>query len=814
MSIPMRPSAPFLRDVADSIPTELLARPQWVVWRYELKGDRKKWTKVPYKSLAPDEHASSTDSETWSTFEEALHGYEKRRNRKDGRRIDGIGFVFAPDDPYVGIDFDRCLDHEGNLLEWAKPFLSRLLSYAEVSPSGLGVKVIARGSLPGAGRKKTNVGSSGGAVEMYDKGRFFTVTGIRYADCPTNPMELSEAVLEVHNEIWPGDTSSRPLIFRQTILLTDNEILARAFASKSGDRIKALYRGDTSGHGSNDSDSDMALCCHLAFWFGRDSVAVDRVFRTSELMRKKWDEKRGTETYGSQTIAKAIDWTGQVFSPPVECSIIIRGRKVVMGTAAGPVPESEDEEAETAGLSAPSETYDDPFRLARVFFQGRIGPLEFPSLWFWRDEWHTWDGTRYIIVPESELRADLTTTCKTEFDQAASVTDKPSSKITRSLIGNVLGCLESIAVVPQRQCPHQPAWLDANEEAPDPIEVLPARNGLIHLPSMVAGKTYLIEPTPRFFSPNCLDYDFVPDAPRPDHWLEFLTSLWPDDPESIACLQEWFGYLLIPDTSMQKMLAIIGPPRSGKGTIARVLSALVGHSNVSSPALSSMANNFGVAPLIGKTVAIFPDARLSGRQDGQVVVERLLSISGEDDQTIDRKHLTSWTGRLTTRFVLLSNELPRLGDSSGAITSRTVILKLTRSFLGSEDTALGAKLTEELPSILLWSVIGWARLRARNRFLQPASGQELLDELQELSSPVGQFVEERCEIGADLSSPVKALYGEWKAFCTDHGKDHPGDEQGFGRALRAAVPTLKMRRPREDGKRVREYMGIGLKENF
>src|SRR5208283_2099412 len=233
------------------------------------------------------------------------------------------------------------------------------------------------------------------------------------------------------------------------------------------------------------------------------------------------------------------------------------------------------------------------------------------------------------------------------------------------------------------------------------------------------GKNCAIPPTSRFFNAFALDYDFVPSAPEPVEWKDFLQQIWEEDEESIACLQEWFGYLLTPDTRQQKILMMVGPKRSGRGTIARVLKALVGASNVANPTLATLARPFGLAPLIGKPVAVFPDARLSSRPDNAAIVESLLSISGEDDQTIDRKHLPAWTGRLPTRFVLITNELPRLKDASGALASRLVILRFTRSFYGREDTGLSDRLQSELPGILLWALQGWQRLRQRGRFEQP-----------------------------------------------------------------------------------------------
>ena len=162
-------------------------------------------------------------------------------------------------------------------------------------------------------------------------------------------------------------------------------------------------------------------------------------------------------------------------------------------------------------------------------------------------------------------------------------------------------------------------------------------------------------------------------------WLEFLASVWPDDPDSIALLQEYVGYVLSGRTDMQKMLLLIGPTRSGKGTIARMLTELIGRGHVAGPTLASLGTNFGLSPLLGKPLAIISDARL-GDTPAHTVVERLLSITGEDLLTVDRKYREPWSGKLPTRFVVLSNELPRFKDTSGAIANRLLILQMTEQF--------------------------------------------------------------------------------------------------------------------------------------
>ncbi len=317
-------------------------------------------------------------------------------------------------------------------------------------------------------------------------------------------------------------------------------------------------------------------------------------------------------------------------------------------------------------------------------------------------------------------------------------------------------------------------------------------------------------PTNRLFTRNTLDNELELDAPAPTARLAFLGQLWQDDAQAVAALQEWFGYCLLPDTSQQKILMIVGPRRSGKGTIARVLGRLVGMANVCAPTLAGLGTNFGLWPLLGKTVGIISDARLSGRADAAAIAERLLSISGEDAQTIDRKNLAQVTCKLSVRFVILTNELPRLNDPSGALVGRLIVLRQKRTWYGEEDIGLTDRLLQELPSILLWAIEGWRRLRERGRFQQPESALQLVEGLEDLSSPIGAFIRERCEVGPGYEVPVKDLFAAWKAWCEEKGRKEHGTEQIFGRDLRAALPQLDDRRPRDGEGRTRVYVGLRL----
>ncbi len=473
------------------------------------------------------------------------------------------------------------------------------------------------------------------------------------------------------------------------------------------------------------------------------------------------------------------------------------------------------------GGVAVNEAADDPHRLARLFADDHRHE-DGLALRYWRGEWFRWDGRAWRAVPDKDLRASLCARVKAEFDRlnllaqqkwraAPAAAHKPTARrVTGRLLADVLQALTSLAILPADT--EEPSWLLATgreAEAHDPAEILVCANGLAPLP--VLASEGLLEPcTPNLFSTTALDYPFNAKAPPPKAWLDFLGELWPDDPEAVQALQEWFGYCLAADTRQQKILMVVGPPRSGKGTIARVLQRAVGERNVCAPTLAGLGANFGLQPLLGKTLAIISDARLSGRTDVAVVVERLLSVSGEDPQTVDRKHLPSVTTKLKTRFLILTNELPRLNDASGALASRVVLLALTRSWCGKEDTKLTDRLLGELPGILNWAIEGWQRLRVRGHFLQPASARKFLTAMEDLSSPIRAFLCERCKVDPAADVFVDDLFQAWECWCKDKGRKGPGTKQMFGRDLLAALPSVGQRRPRDGEYRHRVYTGLRL----
>jgi putative DNA primase/helicase len=426
------------------------------------------------------------------------------------------------------------------------------------------------------------------------------------------------------------------------------------------------------------------------------------------------------------------------------------------------------------------------------------------TLLSWRGGWMRWCGGHWVEIEDDTLRSSL----YKRLEHAEYVTKDKEGKEkikpwapNKYKVANVMDAMRAICHLPETVS--APSWLDDGNHPPA-AEIVATASGLLHV-----GTRELLPLTPLYFNLVSVPFPYDPYAPEPTRWLKFLHQLWPDDPESIRAVQDWFGYVISGRTDLQKILLMIGPIRSGKGTIARVLEALLGgKGNVAGSTMASLATNFGLEPLVGKPLCVISDARLS-TQNAPQALERLLSISGEDMITVDRKYKAKWTGTLPTRFFLISNELPRFLDPSGAIASRFIVARTVKSFLGREDRLLTAGLLTELSGILNWALVGLDRI-THGPFTMPKSSEAAVVALQDLMSPVSAFVRDECEVEPDHEIDVQVLYAAWRRWCVDNGH-HITTVQGFGRDLLAVLPGLQQTRPRDGDSRIRRYVGLKLK---
>lgn len=434
-----------------------------------------------------------------------------------------------------------------------------------------------------------------------------------------------------------------------------------------------------------------------------------------------------------------------------------------------------------------------PMDWAKLFIEEFLTDPQGCALRWWRDEFYQWTGTHYVRLPESELTAIVFRWLDSRRTEAK---PRHAAEVVKALAS--LAHVDFAAEVP--------CFLGTRRA--DVSNIISFPNGLLDI-SNLGGDLEMHAHRPAWFGLTCLAYPFDASADCPA-WLRFLHEVINDD-ASIDLLQRWFGLCLTLDTSFQKLLLMIGPKRSGKGTVLRVLQHILGTDACVSPTLSSLAGDFGLWQLLGKSVVMFPDAHLGRRVDTIRVVELIKSIVGEDSVSVNRKNLPFLPNcRLRVRFIITVNELPRFTDTTLALEARILPLVFPNSFAGREDRTLEHKLKVEASGILNWAIGGLHKVRRDGAFTLPERSSEVLGSYRRLASPVLGFIDDRCEQGTEAEVATDALFEAWRSWCSENGHE-AGSQARFGEHLRSAVPGVRRVRKHDRGAGRRWYVYTGIR---
>jgi putative DNA primase/helicase len=264
----------------EQIPAELIAERRWLVWKYLPRTGQPKPSKVPF-AVTTGQAADPSDPGTWTTFEEAVAAVK-------AGPYSGIGFALG--DGWMGIDLDNVDSDNAEAMR----VISDVTSYTEVSPSGNGFHVLVRGAKPVGPNK--GVLPTGGEVEVYDSGRYFTVTGQRVGPWTSVEERAAEIAALCARLLPPKPKVERTSPPAVTPPMSDDEILERSRAASNGAKFERLWRGDTSEYDRDESRADSALARLLSF-YTQDRNQIERLMRESALVRPKWDERRGATTW-------------------------------------------------------------------------------------------------------------------------------------------------------------------------------------------------------------------------------------------------------------------------------------------------------------------------------------------------------------------------------------------------------------------------------------------------------------------------------------------------------------------------------------
>ncbi len=422
---------------------------------------------------------------------------------------------------------------------------------------------------------------------------------------------------------------------------------------------------------------------------------------------------------------------------------------------------------------------------------------------FWRGEWLRWDGRCWSPTTEDQVRQLLYRSLEKanfEHTDGKGVVSEVAWNPDKAKVSNVIDALRAEAL-----------WADEVEDGTwrdgRTCQVVLFSNGLLRI-----GDMCLLDHSPNYFNTEYVQCVYDPDASS-EHIRKFLDDLTGADPAAIDTLLEFVGTRMAQDGRYQKMLVIQGPSGSGKGTLDRLLSKVLGRRHAGYTMDDFKNSGFPMEPLIGKTLVTISDQR--AQLNMKKFTDLLLQVVGGDAVTLRLPYAKrSITQRLPLTFVILTNEIPMLPDNAGALRRRLLAIKTPTSFVGREDVDLDDKLASELPAFVNLALSAYRRLLDRGAFVQPESGEELLGLMRQNSSYLANFVEECCDVRPDLVESKAALYAQWQGWCAANGhtasavNKFASDLYTLGLADGVKLVPSK---PTVDGKRVPCIQGMALK---
>ena len=733
----------------ENIPIELKKINRWVMWKYvEIgEGETKRLSKLPMQTNGAP--ASSTNPKHWSDFFTVEEAYQSGK-------FSGVGFVFSEDDNLVGIDIDDCRDPDsGELTDFAQNIIDNVEGYVEISPSQTGVKIFTRANFQHAHVDHT-IG-----LECYPHARYFTVTGaILQGNVPASEQVLTHIIPERTN-VKTGDEFADyvPPVEGYDLHKVETELLSEL--DPDATYSDWLVVGMAMHHqGQGDFE-------WLEAW---DRWSALSPKYAPNLCDKKWATFSGSGATLRSLIFK------------------VNQKKIKVALDSGEIILDQNVMSH-----------------ARIFLDNYYRIEEGFKIVHYADDFYLYSGTHYEVFEELTVRSDMyhfLDKCKKLGRKQEIIPFNPNP----SAVSAAIDALKSIVHLPNHANTKPPIWLrEYVASKPSASKLISLKNGLFHVEDQA-----LIPHSLGFFTQNSLNFDYDPNATCP-RWEQFMSDIWEDDIEAIHTLQEMFGYILSGDTKQQKFFNMIGPRRSGKGTINKILVSLLGQHNTVAPELGELCDTFGLQPWLGKLLASFTDARAPER-NRNAVVSQLLRIVGGDTITVNRKNKEAWNGYLPTRIVIYSNEVLQLTENSNALTGRMIVLKMTKTFYGNEDTELAIKLESELSGIFNWAMEGLRRrLERGGHFVQPASGASYLELMAELGNPIGSFVDDTLifdPLGSVAKDDVFTCYSHWAL----KKKLAVGTEFSFKRRFLAATQEHRIEAglDRTDGKRTHVYMGVKL----
>jgi putative DNA primase/helicase len=793
----------------EGIPASVRPLRRFVAWKLEHKDGR--WTKVPYVATATNSHASSTDSRTWRSSVEAIGAV-------NGGKADGLGLVLGPNgQPSIGdlvaaLDFDHCVDADGTIRADVREYIARINSYTERSPTdGIRILALADGLPPG--RRKR------GDTEMYNTGRYVTLTGHHVAGTPTDLQDRTAEIAALHAEIFgpaqheghddtvPAWVTEDDAAGTETIgpedlpapvtNISDDDLLALARAAANGDKFAALWAGDISGYPSH-SEADSALCMMLAFWSQWDADRIDRLFRRSGLMRQKWERA----DYRTRTIARAVDLTGTTVYAPSDRPVVTDDAPGEAGgadtTTGGTVKATEFPLTEAGDAECFARLYRDGVRYDHR--QGR---------WLLSDPT---SGT-WIPDPVERLTQMAVRTARKRQQDANKIADTGKREAAwkwafkgegRGRITNTLALARSVLPI-----------ADPGDDWDGNPFLLGTPNGVVDLETGTFRKATAAD---RVTMRVRVAYDPTATCPL---WLSTLADIFaPPEGTDLIDLEEQHnesqrvidfvqraaGYSITGDCREECCFFPWGEGCNGKGTFMNTLAWLFGDYTDDMPYASLEKSTRGsaipndIAKLVGKRFITCAEVNEFNLNEA-----RLKALTGRDPMTARFLHKEFFTFIPVCKIWIATNNKPKILGQDDGIWRRIHLIPFLQNFQGRENKKLKDELRAELPGVLNWIIAG-AGLWLRDGLNPPETVKAATAAYRQESNPITPFIEACCVVGQSMRMQASDGWKAYEEFCRNANIEpwQRLTNKAFYRAFEKAFTA-------DRSGRQTYYIGIGLR---
>lgn len=738
-----------------TFPSEMVEAQRWVCWRYAIRDGKK--TKVPYNAKTGYE-ASSTDPETWADYNaaQAVSG-----------EFDGIGFMLG--DGWFGIDLDHV---EGDIEEYrsggkdniVSEFIDTMQSYSEYSPSGTGVHIICKGKLPPGGRKS-------GDIEMYDSGRYFTITGNRAADYPLS--DGTEAVKPLHAKYFKKRKEAVHSV-QTPDKRSEMDVLDAVRKSKSAEAFDRLYRGEWEGLYPSQSNADQALCNYLAFWTGKDPAMMDSLFRKSGLIRGKWDEKHGKQTYGQLTIQTAINGTTEIYKPKDDYTVIIKN------------PE------QLPDRKMPNFPFDDTGNGQRMawLFGNLLRYCYVDKCWYFFDG-RVWNRDE---IGQAKVDVDdmITVMENTPVDEDVESAYRKHIKHTRSSGGKEAALKES-----QHLLHISPEDMDRDATK------LNTPDGVVDLTTGEITKN-----DPGLFMTRMTGVEFSSHASC-SRWRQFINEIFDNDQDLIEFVHKAIGYSMTGSTEEQMVFFCYGEGQNGKSVFLDVISEIMGSYAVNIQPETIMVKRAGGGSGANSDIARLKGARFvttTEPDEGMRLSEGIVKqLSGGDKVTARKLYGSEFEFSPELKLWMATNHKPVIRGTDKGIWRRIAMIPFNVTF-SNPDRKLIHKLRAEASAILGWMIEGCMKWQ-REGLEKPRAVTDANQEYRNEMDVIERFLESGyVRIGNDESCTAMMIFSRYREYANNT------DE--YSMSMTKFGAELAKRFPKEKTRTGVVYQGIGVSDKL